>query len=184
MNWAPPASTAGDEIVVYWSERLLNLDAFFEQLTATGLPVRVVAPGMRPEHAAKFPRLAYETKPLHFAEIARQARLVISNAPAGFVSAAMLAGLPQAVLPYDIQKELVGRAIESLGVGISDSLDGIDWSAWRLKVEALYANAGTRGRAVKHAVKLVPRMHREPAEICADALMELMGCTPRPARQR
>jgi UDP:flavonoid glycosyltransferase YjiC (YdhE family) len=174
MNWAPPAAKAGDEIIVYWSERLMKLTAIFEQLTATGLPVRVVAPGLRPEHAAKFPRLIFESKPLHFSEIARRARLVISNAPAGFVSAAMLAGLPQAVLPYDVQKELVGQAIESLGVGVSDSLARVDWKAWRQKIEMLYADVGTRGRAVTWASKLAPRMHRPPAEICAEALAQLV----------
>ena len=170
MNWAPPAASAGDEIIVYWSERLLNLAGVFEQLTATGLPVRVVAPGARPEHTAKFPRLVFETRPLHFSEITQRARLVISNAPAGFVSAAMLAGLPQAVLPYDVQKELIGQAIASLGVGISDSIARIDWSAWRQRIERLYTESGPRRLAVSLAGELGPRMGRNPAEICTSAL--------------
>jgi UDP:flavonoid glycosyltransferase YjiC (YdhE family) len=176
MNWAPPSRSPGDEIIVYWTERLLNLHHFFDCVAALGMPVRIVAPGLKPEHAARYagPTLTFEAQPLHFAEIARKARLVICNGNTGFVSAAMLAGLPQALLPHDIQKRLVGQAIETLGVGMSHYLDGIDWPSWQTRVRALYDDEAVRRRASAYAGKLIPRMHREPAETCADAL--LMRC--------
>jgi hypothetical protein len=173
LSWAPPPRSPGDEIIVYWTERLLNLRPFFDCVAALGLPLRIVAPGLKPEHAARYDKaIRFETKPLHFAEIARMARLVICNGNTGFVSAAMLAGLPQALLPHDTQKRLVAHAVERLGVGISCDLDRIDWPAWQAQVRSLYQDAEMRARAHAGAGKLIPRMRREPAEICADALLK------------
>ena len=179
LSWAPPSRSPGDEIIVYWTERLLNLRPFFDCVAALSLPVRIVAPGLKPEHAARYADKAvgFETKPLNFAEIARKARLVICNGNTGFVSAAMLAGLPQALLPHDTQKRLVARAVEGLGVGVAHDLDGIDWRSWQEQVRVLYGDDAARARAAAWAGKLIPRMRREPAEICADALLKFSGST-------
>jgi hypothetical protein len=179
LSWAPPSHSPGDEVIVYWTERLLNLRPFFDCVASLGLPVRIVAPGLKPEHAARYAdkAVSFEARPLHFAEIARKARLVISNGNTGFVSAAMLAGLPQALLPHDTQKRLVGQAVERLGVGVSCDLDRVDWPSWQGQVRGLYQDAGARDRATACAGRLVPRMRRAPADICADALLRFSGST-------
>lgn len=175
MNWAPPAREPGNEIIVYWSERALKVDAFFNALTQLELPVRVVAPAIRPEQIASHAPsgLRFGTTPLHFSEIARSARLVVSNGNTGFVSAALLAGLPQAVLSIDIQKALVGAAVERIGTGQSVALGTVDWPQWQSQMLALYRDADARVRAQAFAGKLIARMHAEPAPICVAALTRL-----------
>jgi UDP:flavonoid glycosyltransferase YjiC (YdhE family) len=44
-------------------------------------------------------------------------RLVVHYGVAGMASAALLAGVPQLLLSLDIEKDLTGQALESLGVG-------------------------------------------------------------------
>lgn len=174
-SWSPPAASPGNEIIAYWSDRLMGTAAFFEALGRIGEPVTVVAPAANDEQIARHStgRVRIVTQPLHFARIARRARVVISNGNTGFVSAAMLAGLPQAVLPHDLQKQLVGISVANLGVGDATPLEGIDWAAWTLRIRALHADPAPTARARALSQRLVPRMARDPGEICASELMRL-----------
>lgn len=159
-DWSPPVDRPGDEVVAYLSERLTGDAALLDALDAIGLPSTVVAPGATPRRVGR--HVTVSDAPLPFAAIARRARLVVSNGNTGFVSAAMLAGLPQATLPHDVQKVLVGRAVTTLKVGIDHPHDTVDWTAWSASVRALADDMGARRRAAALATRLIPRMHADP----------------------
>jgi len=170
-GWSPPAQTAGQEVIVYLSEKLYAAEPLYTALGRIGLPVTVVAPNAGARRTP--PNVTIVDHLLSFEEIARRARIVVSNGNTGFVSAAMLAGLPQALLPHDAQKELVGAAVTTLGSGISHAFDAVDWSAWPGAVRDAAEDGGLRDRATRLAMTLIPRMHTDPVARCAAAITRL-----------
>lgn len=174
-GWSAPARAPGDEIVVYGSSRTLVDPTALAAFGRLGRPVTIVAPDFGPgadrDIGSLPPSVTVTNRPVPFGTIAARARLVVSNGNGGFASAALLAGLPHVVLHTDIQKRLVGSAIEGLGAGLSLDLCDVDWTEFPARVAAIAEDPDAGPHARRAGAPLIARMHADPAAICADALL-------------
>jgi len=151
----PPtiAPAGGDEVFVYGFARAMQGTLLWDGLAAAGLPVRVYAPDMPGALAQALSEKGFhvEPAPLPFAEIARRSRILVSHGGHGFVCSGLLAGLPQVVTHYDLEKRLTGEALAAAGLGGHVALGAIRTEAFAASLQTLYradmAQADCRRRA-------------------------------------
>ncbi|HMM76801.1 MAG TPA: hypothetical protein PJ986_13900 [Gammaproteobacteria bacterium] len=86
---------------------------------ALGVRLCLYAPGVTPAMRALAPTAVWMPEPVDLAQAAVQADAYLSNANLNSMMAFLLAGKPQLVLPYTLEKYLVGRRLEMLGAGLS-----------------------------------------------------------------
>jgi len=171
------APQGGDEIFVYAFERAMNFTPLWEGLQRSGLPVRVYIPGIS-EHMAGALRargVMVEQRPQSFGEIGRRSRFVLSHGGHGFVCSALLAGLPQVVTHYDLEKRFMGDAVARHGLGGYVALQDIKAEPFAASLRQLY-----EASAVQLAVrKAAEKLHEEMGQGCSadviEAVEELIG---------
>jgi UDP:flavonoid glycosyltransferase YjiC (YdhE family) len=88
-----------------------------------------------------------EPRPLPFATIAARSRLLVSHGGHGFVSAGLLAGLPQVVFHYDLEKLLNGLAVARLGLGGHTALATLKPERFGPDLAALHGDDALAARA-------------------------------------
>jgi rhamnosyltransferase subunit B len=122
---------AGEEIFVYGFHRIDPSAALWDGLARTGKAVRVHLSNASSEHLARFKALGlkFEREPQPFTRIAARSRLVVSHGGHGFVSSALLSGLPQLITWFDLEKQLHGKAVASAGFGQNQNLLAISTDA-------------------------------------------------------
>ena len=85
----------------------------------------------------------------------RRTRLVVHAGGHGLAAAAILAGTPQIILDYDVEKELTGRALEKAGLARRHRFDATSSAAIRESIVAAYADPAldlaAREAAARHA---------------------------------
>lgn len=171
----PIADGSGDELFVYWPERASASPPLWDALERAGMPIRMYAPRLDAETIAMFEARGFAVEPrsMKFDRIAVRARMVLSHGGVGFTTMALMVGLPQLIVHYDLEKAIQARAVEQLGVGAQVSL-------WQLRSEALaqdlarlWADSSVGPRARTVAVQLRARLGRPPLEE-ALALIERM----------
>lgn len=118
-----PASAP--EVFVYWPGTGDGTLPLWQALARLRWPVRVHAPQLT---AADHRWLAergfiVEPLPVPYPLIAERSRLLISHGGVGFASTGAIAGLPQLVLPLDLQKQLIGEGLARTGAGAVLRLD-------------------------------------------------------------
>lgn len=106
------------EILVYISTDPRR-PGLLQALTPLAARTRIFAPGLP---AAERDRLAccglrIEEKPFRLSEELAAVRLFIHLGSAGVSAETMLAGVPQLVLSVDIEKDLIGDAMQAAGIG-------------------------------------------------------------------
>jgi rhamnosyltransferase subunit B len=143
----PLAAGAGETVFV--SVAAPPRAPLWEALELSGLPVRVFLPGAGAAFRAALARRGFrvEAAPVPFAEIARDARLVLTHGGAGFVSSSLLAGLPQIVCHYDLEKALTAAALTALGAAGEVARDAIDPAAMAASLRRAHADEGLAARA-------------------------------------
>jgi rhamnosyltransferase subunit B len=117
----------GSEVFVYAYNRIDADNPIWAGLAATRRTVRVHMNDPKPTQVALFKRLGfiYEPKPVPFPLIARRSCVAVSYGGNGFTSACLVAGLPQLMMPFDLEKLLTARAVHTLGYGKMLSFNGI-----------------------------------------------------------
>lgn len=65
------------------------------------------------------PKIHYATEPISIAQVARQCQLAITNGNLTTIAGLLLAGKPQLLLPYTLEKNLTARCVELLGAGLA-----------------------------------------------------------------
>ena len=145
-----------------------------------GIPVRVHMPQLSEEALALLGEsgVIAERAPLPFAEIQRRARLVVSLGSFSFVSCALVAGIPQIVLPSSTPQQNAGNAIEKLGVGRSLEVNPQNPLEPALLAQALveaYRNEKIAERAKEVAPDFERRLEPRPEEVVAGLVEELVG---------
>lgn len=153
----PEAS--GPRVFVYLAPSHDAFQPLVRALQAAGAVGLVHAKGVAPEAAARLggARVRIEPEPLRTAEALQGADLVVSHASIGTVSAALLAGVPQLVLPRHMEQAMVARRVEQSGIGLQLPLGEpapdlapllqrlLGEPGWRERAAALAArHAGTR----------------------------------------
>lgn len=143
----PPPAGTGDEVFVAVAAGPES--PLWDGLAAAGLPVRAYAPLFSAEDRAKLAKrgIAMAAEPVPFAEIAARSRLLISHGGLGIVSSGLVAGLPQVVCHFDLEKALTGLAIARLGVGGHVSLPALDPERFAASLRQMAADDGFARRA-------------------------------------
>ena len=167
---AGEAGGRGEELFVYGFEITMAESPLWDGLARSGLPVRVHIPKATAALQARFARagFAYEPHPLGFDRIAERSRILLSHGGNGFVSSALVAGIPQAVTHYDLEKRIAGHGVMRLGVGGQVSLQGIKPDAFAASLRALYEDEAIRRRCLDLAPSFRARAAR-PLEVEAVA---------------
>lgn len=146
----PPISDGtGDELFVYWPEHRVLTQGLWDGLRAAGVPVRLYMPGLDDVQAAQAEALGFavERKSMKWDRIRARARVVLSHGGGGFVTMAMLVGVPQIVCHYDLEKRGNGEAAERLGVGKQAPLHGLEGGQVAELVGALWDSGTARAKA-------------------------------------
>lgn len=160
----------GDELFVYGFEITMADSPLWDGIARSGLPVRVHVPKATADLQSRFARLgfAYEPNPLGFDRIAERSRILLSHGGNGFVSSALVAGIPQAVTHYDLEKRIAGHGVMRLGVGGQVALQTIKPETFATSLRALYEDETIRQRCLDLAPSFRARAAR-PLEVEAVA---------------
>ncbi len=150
----------GDEVFVYAYNRISADNAIWGGLAATRRTVRVHMGDPVREHLACFKRLGiiYEPKPVPFPLIARRSCVAVSYGGNGFTSACLVAALPQLMMPFDLEKLLTARAVDTLGLGKMLGFNGIIADQVTEAVTALANNASLASKLRAMAPDFKSRM--------------------------
>lgn len=109
----------GAEIFVYGYNRIAAAHPIWAGLGETKWRVRIHMRDASPDHLAQFKRLGFihEPKPVPFPLIAKRSCIAVSYGGNGFTSACLIAGLPQLMIPLDLEKQLTVSGVVALGFG-------------------------------------------------------------------
>jgi rhamnosyltransferase subunit B len=167
------ASGSGDEIFVYAFVATMGKSLLWEALRISGRRVRVHIPDAPAEFIAELRRVGFivETAPLPWTDIARRSRLVVSHGGHGFLCSALLAGLPQMVTHYDLEKKLHASALAAAGLGNSLPLHDVDVESFAAAINAAYDDSALAARVRAASPGFAARM--KPG--LADRLLDLMA---------
>lgn len=146
----PGEAGEGREVFAYFAgaePRTVALVRALARVAATGVPVSAWLPGLlAPDAKALRERgVQLHEAPLLPAAIAARASLLVSSGGLGTVSAALVAGLPLALIPLDLEKQLTAEAVTALGAGVV--LRGQEEEALAAQILAAAGNAALRERA-------------------------------------
>jgi UDP-N-acetylglucosamine:LPS N-acetylglucosamine transferase len=171
------APSGGDEIFVYAPEQVRIEAALWKGLVQSGLPIRVHVANMDPHMQRGLAEmgLTVEPKPLPFARIAERSRLVISHGGHGFVCSALLAGLPQVICHFDLEKQIHANAITTLGLGGMVPMIQIEPEAFAASLGEVYHNEDLASRARAAAPGFQSRYELPMEESVANAAEALIG---------
>lgn len=149
----------------------------WDALARCGRRVIVYGPGLgvgdKPEIAARGIDLI--DAPMPWAEIAAQSRMVMSHGGLGFVSTALVAGVPQIVIPYDLEKQMTAASIVELGLGERLLGGDQDADAMAARIAAVADDEALRERCVAAAPGFAERVRVDAHVTMADAVGELVG---------
>jgi UDP:flavonoid glycosyltransferase YjiC (YdhE family) len=107
------------DILVYFSSWPDLEPTLLRVLAPAAQHARIFAPFLPREEKRHLADLGMriEDRPFDIAEDLATARLVLHFGSAGFAGDALIAGVPQAICPIDVEKQLTGDALEKAGVG-------------------------------------------------------------------
>jgi hypothetical protein len=170
------AAGSGEEVFVYAPELVPEDAPLWDGLERAQLPVRVHVPKVPASYHDMLRRRGFiaEAEPVPFASIGERSRLVVSHGGHGFVCSAMLAGLPQVVCHYDLEKLIHAHAVARLGVGGFVPLHGIDPEAFAASLAQLYRDDALAGRARAAAPGFHSRHRQSMQQSVADAAEALL----------
>lgn len=166
----------GDELFVYMNGSQARPKALWQGLVRSGLKVRVYDPMLSGTDVETLARagLTVEQRPVPFETIAARSRLVLSHCGLGFVSSALLAGLPQILLPYDIEKRMIAAGALEMGLGRRASLEGLEAESFAALLRAAFDDAELTAKARAAAPGFRARMRVAAEVVAADAVEALL----------
>lgn len=173
-----PAAVAGDgdEVFVYFTDRLSAEAPLWRGLAMSGLKVRVhIGLGneaMRAGVAAL--GLTVEPAPLPFAQIAARSRVLLSHGGHGFICDGLAAGLPHVVCHYDLEKAWHGLALARAGLGGHVALGAIQPRAFADSLVRVYRDDALTARARAAAQDFRTRNQVPFGEAVLDAVSALI----------
>ena len=166
----------GDELFVYMNASEARPAAFWQGLVASRLKVRLYDPSLTPADREILARagLTVEPEPVAFDDIAARSRLVLSHCGLGFVSSSLVAGLPQILVPYDIEKRLIAAGVEEMALGRRMTFDALDAAAFAGFLRETFADDALAKRVRLAAPDFRARMEGAAGEDAAQAIEEML----------
>jgi UDP:flavonoid glycosyltransferase YjiC (YdhE family) len=163
-------------IFVYLNTAARRPDALWQGLVQARLPVRIHDPTIGRTDAAMFAKMGIivEPGPVPFADIVARSRLVVSHGGLGFASSALIAGIPQVVIPFDQEKRLTAEALAELGVCRHLELEGLQAGGLMEALLAAWSDEPLHAHARVVAPDFRARMTITAEEEAAAILEELL----------
>lgn len=173
----PPANPAGEELFVYMNGSQAPPAAFWQGLQMSRLRVRVHDPRLDAADRAALRSAGFvvEDAAIPFAEIAARSRLVLSHCGLGFVSSALIAGLPQILVPFDVETRLIAAAVTRIGVGLSIPFGAMYPAPFAATLRAVASDDALHQRARAAAPAFAGRMIGQSEEQAATIVAEMAG---------
>jgi UDP:flavonoid glycosyltransferase YjiC (YdhE family) len=146
--------TQGSEarVLAYLKPGTPRFDAVVAGLAALQAEVIAAAPGLTPQQARELStgRMRVFAEPVRLDSLMAQASLCVSHAGPGFAARALVAGVPLALLPLQLEQFLIAQRIEKSGAGALSSPEqpAPDFRAW---FESLLGSEALREGARRHA---------------------------------
>lgn len=169
---------AGDQIVCYFQpgKKRQRLAKLAEALSALPLPCLAFVPGLGASEEKLFAAAGIVARPAALgADLMTRARLLVHAGGHGLAAGAALAGVPQVVLHYDIEKELTGRALAGRGVARRASFDAASAAAIHEIVAAAALDDDMSAAASDVAEENAAYLKLDAAERVADHCEALAG---------
>jgi len=166
----------GDELFAYMSGSETRPNAFWNGLVRSGVPVRVYDARLTPADRDVLERagVTVEIGKVPFDRIVERSRIVMSHGGLGFVSSALIAGLPQIVAPFDLEKRLISASVVGLRLGVEQRLAGLEADSFANLVRRTMADQALVDRARAAAPSFRARAARSSTDEIADAIQELL----------
>jgi hypothetical protein len=155
-----PGAGEGREVFVYANSVLQTNEPFWRALAATRLPVRAHVPGIdtRLRTAIAALGITVEPRPVPIDRIVARSRLCINHGAHGIICAMLLGGVPQIMLPLDLEKRLHSEAVVRIGLGIMPAANEDTIPQLTGAVLAAYDDAAMAQRARDAAPAFSARM--------------------------
>lgn len=118
LEW-PTGGT--QRVFAYLRPETPNVSIILRALAASGAAVVCYAPGIAPSETAglKSNKFVVATRPVDLSILRRGVSLCVSYAPAATVTAALLDGIPQLMVPSHVEARLTAHRVEALGAGLT-----------------------------------------------------------------
>ena len=173
---APPVGKPGDEVFVYAANGLQESDAFWAGLVSSRLPIRAHVPGATAETRSRIAKMGVkvEAHPLPMAQIVARSRVNVNHGAHGIVCAMLLAGIPQLMLPLDLEKHLHSEAVDREGLGLMRPGNALTPVALGEALRSLWDDAAIAGRTRSAAPAFNARMAVPYGEAVADVAASLL----------
>lgn len=135
-----PMAQESSEIYVYLHEAYKEVVPLWEALESLNVTVRIhlAKPNHNIEKTLESLGFLIEKKPLDFPLIQSNTRLLITNGGHYMATQALLCGIPQIIIHYDIEKSLNGRVIESMNAGFQINIHQLKPFLDRKRLEHIY----------------------------------------------
>ncbi|TVV71841.1 glycosyltransferase [Sphingomonas solaris] len=175
---APALATGGgDELFVYMNGLIRWPDGFWQGLVDSRLKVRVHDPRLSDADAAVLTGagLIVERRPVPFDRIVARSRMALSHGGLGMACSALLAGLPMAFMPFDIEKKMVAASVVTLGLGARLDFELVEAARLAAMLRATFENEALHARARAAAPGFRDRMGAGCERQTADAVESLLG---------
>lgn len=116
VNWQ---DRADQKVLAYLRPEVPGFTAILSALVRLDADVLCVAPGLAPEVARRFAtrRLRISLAPVDLPPLFAHADLAVSYGSSGFVTQALLAGVPLLLRPRHVEQALLARRVEAMGAG-------------------------------------------------------------------
>jgi rhamnosyltransferase subunit B len=138
----------GEELFVYGYNRFAPDHPLWAALALLKRPVRIYMAEPQAGHRTLFERAKFmvEPHPLPFTKIAERSAATLSYGGHGFMCANLLAGLPQMIVSFDLEKRLNGVRLLALGLGDHVDQDEIEPHLLAARIDAMVGDAALAER--------------------------------------
>lgn len=171
-----PGAGQGDELFVYANSVLQANEPFWRAMAATRLPIRAHVPGIDTQLRTAIAALgvAVEPRPVPIDRIVARSRLCLNHGAHGIICAMLLGGVPQVMVPLDMEKRLHSEAVVRIGLGTMPGADETMIARLKDAVLAAYHDAPLAKRARDAAPGFSARMAVPYGVAVSDAVEALI----------
>lgn len=145
-----------DSVFLYLPRSHNHARTALDALAAAAVSGRAYVSDLPPAGARELsrPGLTMHTEPQNFAQVMPSMRLVIHHGGLSTAVAALLAGTPQLILPWNLEHLVTARGIETTGAAEVTSAEAVEATVLTNRIRALVASRDLAEKAVRAAASL------------------------------